>query len=309
VEWVIEVKNLVKDFNGKRVLHGITFQVVKGDLFGYLGPNGAGKTTTIKILLGLLKPTSGKALVLGEPLAKNSKIRSRIGVILESDGLFARFTAFENLDFYAKIYGLKNNAERKRRIMKLLELVNLYEYRNVKVGHFSRGMKRRLAFARALINNPRVLLLDEPTSGLDPEARNLVRNLLTKLSKEEKITIFLTSHDLNEIQKICSRVAILMNGKILAIDTIDNLIKNFSEPLVEISFIDENESQRVYEYLKNLTYVIDCKRYGEKISVILNKDQSKLLQDLLEINARIREITKPRKTLEEVYLELVRRGC
>ena len=160
MEWVIEVEGLVKEFNGRRVLHDVTFHVRRGEVFGLLGPNGAGKTTTIRILLGLLEPTSGKALVLGGRLSENRELRGRVGVVLESDGLFPKLTAYENLDFYARVYGLRSRIERERRVKELLELVGLYEVRGLKVGYFSKGMRRRLALARALIHDPEILFLD-----------------------------------------------------------------------------------------------------------------------------------------------------
>ena len=224
MEWVVEVEDLVKEFNGKQVLHGVTFHVKRGEVFGLLGPNGAGKTTTIRILLGLLKPTSGKALVLGGSLAEDSRLRRRVGVVLEGDGLLARLSAYENLDFYARVYGLRDSVERGRRIRELLELVGLYDARNMKVGYFSSGMRRRLALARALIHYPEVLFLDEPTSGLDPEAKAMVRDLVAKLSRKDGVTVLYTSHDLGEVEKICSRIAVLVKGRIVAQGTLDNLL-------------------------------------------------------------------------------------
>ena len=149
--WVIEVEELVKEFNGRRVLHNVTFYVGRGEDFGLLGPNGAGKTTTIRVLLGLLEPTSGRALVLGRRLSEDRELRGRVGAVLENDGLFPRLTAYENLDFYAKVYGLRNRVDGERRFKDLLELVGLYEVRGLKVGYFSEDMRRRLALARALI--------------------------------------------------------------------------------------------------------------------------------------------------------------
>ena len=165
----IEVHNLMKEFDDYRVLDSISFNVYRGEVFGYLGPNGAGKTTTLRILLGLIKPTSGEVFVLGENPLNNSKLRMKIGVLLEDHGLYNSLTVYENLDLYARLYGLSNSLERRRRIIELLEFIGLYERRNDKVGFLSRGMKRKLAIVRAILHHPEIVFMDEPTSNLDPK--------------------------------------------------------------------------------------------------------------------------------------------
>jgi len=305
--WVVEVEDLVKEFNGRRVLNEVSFRIGRGEVFGLLGPNGAGKTTTLRIILGLLKPTSGKALVLGGSLNENPELRRRIGVVLEGDGLFLRLSARENLDFYARIYGLRDGVERKRRIRELLELVGLGDVGGLKVGHFSRGMRRRLALARALVHNPEVLFLDEPTSGLDPEARVLVRDLVVKLSRKENVTVLYTSHVLSEVERICNKVALLVRGKIIARGRIDDLTRSFSGHLVEVRFADSSEVSRALRLLKNLDYVLEYSVDSSVVRLIVNGDCSRLLNDLVGMKVRVEEIRRMRKSLEEVYLELVRR--
>jgi len=159
----------MKEFDDYRVLDSISFNVYRGEVFGYLGPNGAGKTTTLRILLGLIKPTSGEVFVLGENPLNNSKLRMKIGVLLEDHGLYNSLTVYENLDLYARLYGLSNSLERRRRIIELLEFIGLYERRNDKVGFLSRGMKRKLAIVRAILHHPEIVFMDEPTSNLDPK--------------------------------------------------------------------------------------------------------------------------------------------
>ena len=269
MEWVIEVEGLVKEFNGRRVLHDVTFHVERGEVFGLLGPNGAGKTTTIRILLGLLEPTSGKALVLGGRLSENRELRSRVGVVLEGDGLFSQLTAYENLEFYARVYGLKSTVERGKRIREVLELAGLYEARDVRVGYFSRGMRRRLALARALIHSPDVLFLDEPSLGLDVEGQALVRGLVTKLSREEGVTVLYTSHDLNEVERVCSRVALLVGGRIVASGTVESLVSEFSKPLVEVYFTSIGEALKVTKYVRGLNYVVVCWSNGKSATITL----------------------------------------
>ncbi len=306
MKWIIEVEELIKKFNGKTILCGITFHVGKGEIFGLLGPNGAGKTTTIRILLGLLKPTSGRALVLGGRLSENKELRSKVGVVLESDGLFPQLTAYENLDFYARIYGLKDGIERERRIKELLELVGLYEVRGLKVGYFSKGMRRRLSLARALIHNPKILFLDEPTSGLDVEARIMVRNLVTKLSRKDGVTILYTSHDLEEIEKVCTRVALLVKGKIITCDSIENLLTKFSQPIIEIYFASISDAIKAMEEIRKLDYVLEYRRINEKVNILLSGDYSRLLSDLASMGFKIMEIRRVKKSLEKVYLELIK---
>ncbi len=304
---VIEVENLAKEFNGRTVLRGITFHVRRGEVFGLLGPNGSGKTTTMRIILGLLKPTSGKVRVLGGSLADDAKLRSRVGVVLEGDGLFTRLSAYENLDFYARIYGLRDGVERRERIRELLELVGLYDVRNMKVGYFSKGMRRRLALARALIHYPEVLLLDEPTSGLDPEAKAMVRDLVIKLSRGDGVTVLYTSHDLNEVEKVCSRIAVLVKGRIIVQGVLNDLLEECSGQVMEVCFTSSDDASKAFEYLRMLDYVPECRMYGKTVHLVTLGNTRRLLRDLVEMNLGVEEVRRVRRTLEEIYLELVRR--
>ena len=297
---VIEVKNLVKDFGGRRVLDGISFEVEEGEVFGYLGPNGAGKTTTLRIILGLLNPTSGEAMVMGKNLAEDDEARKKIGVVLENDGLYEGLSAFDNLEYYAQLYDVSN---RKEKIEDLLRFVGLYG-RNEKVGFFSKGMIRKLAIARAIINDPEVLFLDEPSAGLDPEAQRMVRNLILELSKEGK-TVFLNSHDLDEVQRICDRIAILQRGKIMVCDAVKSLRRKFSGPRVIISTSDNKSAGRAFEILNPLDFVSNCEIDGKKISLMLKENkQSSLFRKLSENGVEIEEIRKVEVTLEDIYFKM-----
>jgi len=251
---MIEVQNLTKTFNGKAVLKDISFKVKEGEIFGYLGPNGAGKTTTMRIILGLLNPTSGNAFVLGQNLGENEKLRNKVGVLLENDGVYDKLSAYENLDYCAQLYGISDGVERKRRIGELLEFVGLSDRRNDKVGEFSKGMRRKLALARAIAHEPEVLFLDEPSSGLDPEAQIMVRELILQLSAEMGVTIFLNSHDLDEVQRICSKIAILQSGEIKAHDTIKNLGDKMGKPRVEIALSDSRDAEKALNILNSLDF-------------------------------------------------------
>ena len=302
---MIEVQNLTKKFNGKTVLNGISFQVKESEIFGYLGPNGAGKTTTMRIILGLLKPTAGKSLVWGQNLGDDEGLRRRVGVLLEHDGLYERISAYENLDYYAQLYGVSN---RKEKIENLLEFIGLSDRKNDKVGKFSKGMKRKLALARAIIHDPNVLFLDEISAGLDPEAQKMVRDLILRLSGEEKMTVFLNSHDLDEVQRICSKIAILQRGEIKAYDTVENLRSRFATPVVEITLSDNTEIEKAVDLMSSLDYVSDCERHNDGIAITLaqNKRSSTLLSFLMEKGIKVEEIKRVTKSLEDVYLEIVR---
>lgn len=300
---MIEVQNLTKTFNGKTVLKDISFKVKEGEIFGYLGPNGAGKTTTMRIILGLLKPTEGEALVTGKNLGDDEELRKRVGVVLESDGLYDRLAAYDNLDYYAQLYDV---SDRQGRLKELLEFAGLYERRTDKVGDFSTGMKRKLALARSLIHEPDILFFDEPSTGLDPEAQRMVRDLILRLSREEKRTVFLNSHDLDEVQRICTRIAILHRGTIKAYDTVENLRRKFSKPVVEIVLADNEEAERALQIISSLDFVSDCEREDARITVVLKeKSSSTLLNTLIREGIKVEELKKVEKSLEDVYLDIV----
>jgi len=300
---MIEVQDLTKTFNGKTVLNGLNFQVQEGEIFGYLGPNGAGKTTTMRLVLGLLRPTSGKALVFGNDLGSNDELRSKVGILLENDGLYDGLSAYENLDYYAQLY---NVPDREEKIKNLLDFAGLTKRKGDKVGTFSKGMKRKLGLARAMIHDPDVLFLDEPSSGLDPEAQRMVRDLILHLAKEKR-TIFLNSHDLDEVQKICSKIAILHRGTIQAYDRVENLRNKFSNPVFEITLTDAANAKNAFDLLQSLDYVSDCKLDGLGITATLKEDNySNILNELVGNGIKVEEAKKLAKSLEDVYLDVVK---
>jgi len=304
---VIIVENLVKKINDRFILNNISFNVERREIFGYLGPNGAGKTTTLRILLGLMRPTSGKALVLEGNLSKDINLRRKVGVILENDGLYNKLTAYENLDFYSRIYGVSNSSERDRRIKKLLDLVGLYDEKDKKVGYYSRGMRRRLAIARALIHDPEIVFMDEPTSGLDPEAKIIVRNLIFQLARERDVTIFLISHDLDEVERLCSRVAILVGGRIVALDTIRRLMHSLERRSIEITFKNMQDAMEVAKYLDNMGILYNLR--GNSIRIFYQDSNiSRVLKPLVMMGLKIIDIKGNVESLYDVYLKIVRGG-
>ena len=303
---MIEVQDLTKKFNGKTVLNGIDFQVKEGEIFGYLGPNGAGKTTTMRIILGLLKPASGRALVFGKELGDNDDLRRRVGVLLENDGLYERLSAYENLNYYAQLYSV---SDIEGTIKNLLDFVGLSDRQNDRVGVFSKGMKRRLALARSIIHDPEVLFYDEPSAGLDPEAQKMVRDLILRLSGEKGRTVFLNSHDLDEVQRVCSKIAILQRGEIKAFDTVENLRGKFSKPAVEIVLDNDKEAEKTLDLLNSSDYVFECERDGLRITAIIKGEKTSTILDvLMKEGIRMEEVKKVTKSLEDIYLNIVRQS-
>ena len=301
---MIEVQNVTKKLNGRTILNGVSFEVNEGEIFGYLGPNGAGKTTTLNIILGLLRPTSGKALVFGKTLGENDDLRRKVGVLLENNGLYERLSAYENLTYYAQLYSVSNIEEK---IKVLLEFVGLLDRQSYKVGTFSKGMKRRLALARSIIHDPDVLFYDEPSAGLDPEAQKMVRDLIIRLSEEKGRTIFLNSHDLDEVQRVCSRIAILQKGEIRAYDTVENLKRKFSKSVINIVLSDEKVAEKTLDFLEALDNVSDCEQQGSSIlATMKDPETSTILSALINAGINVEEARKVEKSLEDIYLDIVR---
>jgi ABC-2 type transport system ATP-binding protein len=240
---VIEVSNLTKKFGDFTAVDHISFDVKKSEIFGLLGPNGAGKTTTIRMLSTLTRPTEGTATIGGYDIVKNdSKVRELIGLVSEKMIMYDRLTAKENLMFFGKLYNIPKEILEER-IDELLELVQLSQWKNSKVGTFSTGMRQRMNVVRALLNMPKVLFLDEPTLGLDPQSTVEVREFVKKINRENETTIILTTHMMNEADILCDRIGIIDHGKISALDTSTNLKNSISGAnttilVLEISNLD-----------------------------------------------------------------------
>jgi len=234
---VIKVENLTKRYGEILAVDHISFEVKEGEVFGFLGPNGAGKTSTIRMLTGLSKPTEGDASILGMSVkTKIVEIKKRIGVVPDISNLYDELSAMDNLIFMAQLYGVPRG-ERRKRAEELLKIFRLYERKDSPFRTFSRGMKRALTIAAALIHNPEILFLDEPTSGLDVVAAKSLRNLISNL-RQQGITIFLTTHYLEEADLLCDRVAILVKGKILTIDTPLSLKAKTDKKTLEEAFME-----------------------------------------------------------------------
>ncbi len=234
---IIEVKNLTKKYGDFVAVNNINLNVKKGEVFAFLGPNGAGKTTTIKILTTLLNPTLGEVFLNGHNVTENPhQTRKSFGIVFQDQSLDNELTAYENMQFHAILYGLKKEVYEKR-IVNLLSLVELYDRRDSYVKNFSGGMKRRLEIARGLLHNPKVLFLDEPTIGLDPQTRNHIWTYINNLNKKENVTIFFTTHHMEEVERMAKRVAIIDHGKIIITGTIKEIIKKAKTKSLEDAFI------------------------------------------------------------------------
>ncbi len=234
---IISVENLIKRFNGFTAVDDISFCVRKGEIFAFLGPNGAGKTTTIKMFTTLLNPTGGTVRINGfDPVAEPDKVRRSFGIIFQDPSLDDELTAYENLEFHGVLYGVPKEL-RRRRISELLAVVELEERKDSLVKEFSGGMKRRLEIARGLLHHPVILFLDEPTLGLDPQTRNRLWEFIRKMNGEEGITVFFSTHYMEEAERMADRIAIIDNGKIVVEGTADRLKADTGSETLEEAFL------------------------------------------------------------------------
>jgi len=234
---IIEVKNLVKKYGDFSAVNDITFSVKRGEVFAFLGPNGAGKTTSIKMLTTLLRPTSGDISLNGFDVSKNpGETRKSFGIVFQDPSIDNELTAYENMEYHAVLYDVEE-AIRRPRIEELLKLVELWERKDDYVKNFSGGMKRRLEIARGLLHHPKVFFLDEPTIGLDPQTRNHLWNYIKALNKKEGVTVFLTTHYMDEAERMADKIAIIDHGKIVAQGTVDELKKQTNTKTLEEVFL------------------------------------------------------------------------
>lgn len=234
---IIRVEKLIKKFRDFTAVDAVSFEVQKGEIFAFLGPNGAGKSTTIKMLTTLLQPTSGEIIINGSnPMLDQSTARKSFGIVFQDHSLDDDLTAWENMEFHAVLYDVPR-AEIKKRVTQLLEFVELLDRKESLVKTFSGGMKRRLEIARGLLHHPKILFLDEPTLGLDPQTRNHMWSYLQDINKKEGMTVFFTTHYMEEAERIAQRIAVIDHGKIVAIGTLDELKKQTKAKTLEEAFL------------------------------------------------------------------------
>ena len=299
---IIEVKNLTKKFNGLTAVDDVSFEVKKGEIFGFLGPNGAGKSTTINMLSTILSPTEGEAFINKfNVLSQKDEVRKSIGLVFQDPSLDDRLTAEENLRFHAKLYGVPSNEFQKRK-QEVLELVDLWDRRDDIVKNFSGGMKRRLEIARGLLHYPAVLFLDEPTIGLDPQTRAHLWDYILRLKREKEMTIFMTTHYMNEAE-YCDRIAIIDHGKIVASGTPRELKKQVGGDIIRMSSAQKQKLKRELEE----RYKKEIKEEDGTLHLEVADGEKFLPRLFNELDTKIDSIELRKPTLDDVFLSLTGR--
>lgn len=300
----IECHGLSRNFGSRTAVSDLEFNVQSGAVFGFLGPNGAGKTTTVRMMVGMLRPSSGSVRVLGlDPILQGEEVRSRCGVMLDNVGLYERLSARQNLLFAAKVARLGTTLGRQR-VDEALHRVDLWDRRNDKVSGFSKGMRQKLGLARALISEPEILILDEPTAGLDPANIVMVRELLVSLAQESGRTIFLCTHLLAEAQRICSRVAIMRNGRLLAIGD-PNQLGEQSVPTFRLR-LSRSDSDKIGTLsLPGGARLSQLSGDEWRVSVEVPDEVEGIVAALVHADIGIRAVIPEQVSLEEEYLRLV----
>ncbi|MGD0451715.1 MAG: ABC transporter ATP-binding protein [Candidatus Bathyarchaeia archaeon] len=303
---MIDTEGLTKKFGDLTAVDNLDLHVNDGEVFGFLGPNGAGKTTTVRMLCCLISKTSGTARIGNYDVgnsADQQKIRRMVGLLTENVGLYEELSAYDNLDFYGRFYRL-DVQKRKERIEYLLKMLGLWEKRNVAAGTFSKGMKQKLAIARALIHDPQVLFLDEPTASLDPEASKTVRDFILELKKEKR-TIFLNTHLLDEAEKICDRVAILKT-RLIATGTPQELRRKLSGRKIKVQL--QHVDNVIVEAVKKIGFQIS-EVTNNSLLIDVNdpeKENPAILKAIEAAGGQVQFLTEIGSSLEDVYLKLVR---
>jgi len=302
---ILQTKDLTKRYSGFTALEKLNISITKNSCIGFLGPNGAGKSTTIKILTGLIKPTFGEAYISGYDITKETKLAlSKIGAVVETPEFFPQLTPNQILSYFGKLHGLSSQSL-KERMTHVLELVKMKEWREKKIGKFSKGMKQRIALASSLLHDPELLILDEPTSGLDPRGMSEVRQIIKELKKEGK-TIFMSSHLLPETQEVCDKIALIDKGKLLHFERID-LINNTDTSTILIEFVSVPNEEQLSIITKH-EGVLDVKHDSRGVTVEFDGndyDKAVLLKSIEDNAMKVTSFRTVDTKLESLYLKLV----
>lgn len=297
---MIIVKNLVKKYGDFYALNGLSFEVNENEIFGLLGPNGAGKTTLIHILATLLKPTTGGAVVNGYDVLHNAtKVRESIGVVFQAPSSDDILTGYENLKIHALLYGIPRGI-REKRISEVLKLVGLEGRKNDQVKKYSGGMRRRLEIARGLLHHPKVLFLDEPTLGLDPQSRESMWTYIKEIVAEEKVTIILTTHYMEEADLLCDRIGFISNGKIIALNSPSNLKQEMGGDIVKINFIGDIPSTETFTRF-DFVHKVELE---ENTAIVYMDEVNSNMHSLIKDLKGVRSIEYKKPTLNDVFLRL-----
>lgn len=292
---MIEIIDLKKEYNGINAIENINLKIEEGEIFGFIGSDGAGKTTILRILSGVLKPTSGKILIKGESLSEKNK---KISYVPQSFGLYEELTLFENLNFFADIYGI-DKSEKYKKIDQILNFLNLKDFKNFLAGNLSGGMKQKLSLGCALISNPEILILDEPTNGIDPRSRRDLWEIFYKLS-EESVSIILSTSYFEEAD-LCKRIVLLYKGKILAEGNPEDIKNTFPYPVFDF-FI--NLPKNATELIKKNDFVIEAIPLGDRVHIILKEISFKvnLIDFLKEKGFEVKISKQVLPSMEDVFI-------
>ena len=304
-ESMIHTEQLCRSFGTIKAVDGLSMDVPAGIVFGFLGSNGAGKTTTIHLLLGLVEPTQGKASVMGfDTRSQADEIRKKSGALLEFSGLYERMSAEDNLDLYGRIYCIPG-PERKARAKELLTHFDLWDRRKEKVGNWSRGMKQKIAIARALFHHPPLIFLDEPTAGLDPVAAAALRADLTRLVANEGVTVFLNTHNLAEAEKLCAQVGVIRKGKLLALGNPDEL--RLREGGHKIEIIGRGFDEKTLTLLRARPEVKQAELRNGRLMMDVHGESKigPLVTLIVQCGAEIEDISRGGESLEDLFLTLM----
>ncbi len=298
---MIEIRSLTKTFGKIHAVRGIDLTIEKGEIFGLLGPNGAGKTTTIGMLCTIVRPTSGTGIIAGFDIAKQpTQVRRKVGIVFQDPTLDTILTGRENLELHARLYGIPARV-RKTWITEMLALVDLQERADDLTKTYSGGMKRRLELARGLLHRPSVLFLDEPTLGLDPQTRARTWEYIRKMAKKEETTVVLTTHYMEEAQAMCDRIGIMDTGRIIALDTPENMIDSLGGDIVMISALDPP-----LDKIRALPYVSDVKAQDGAIAITM-KSAHLHLAELLSLIPNVASVEMRKPTLNDIFIKLTGR--
>jgi ABC-2 type transport system ATP-binding protein len=304
-ETAIRIENLTRDFGTMRAVDDLSLEVPSGIIFGFLGPNGAGKTTTINLLLGLLEPTSGRAEVLDfDTRTQADEVRTCTGALLEHPGLYEQLNAEDNLEFYGRVWRMPAT-ERQARIKELLTHLGVWERRKERVGTWSKGMKQKLALARAMLHRPPLIFLDEPTAGLDVVAAAAVRDDLGALAAREGVTVFLTTHNMAEAERLCGQVAVIREGSLVAVGHPDELRVRTGGPRLEI--LGRGFDNNVLNLLRARSEVVTAGVQNERLAIDLREgtDVAPLVSLMVGAGVQVEEVRRGKASLEEVFLTLM----
>lgn len=302
-EKVLEIKHVSKTYGARIAVNDVSFDVYEGEIFGFLGANGAGKTTLIKSVTGLSKQDSGEIIICGKNLAEDfTGAVKNIGAIIENPDMYGHLSGYENLKYFASFYDNVTDDD----IWEAIRLVNMQARAKEKLSKYSLGMKQRMGIAQAIMSHPRLLVLDEPTNGLDPAGIKEIRDLFKKLSKEQNIAVFISSHILSEMQLMCDRVGIINNGELIAVREVGEILHG--EGGREILEMKVDDIEKAIALLKEKFDITAENDYGEIRFAVAHVDIPKVNEALVENKIQVLMMKTVERTLEDIFLELTRNG-